>query len=183
MADVTIIWEKEGVSVSPGVDLDLGTITSLPGSITPVEMRLYYSAAPEITKLKDCSFSLSAYSRVYPNPLQSNATTDLEYLGRWGAIDTSLPTGVHINLNKANNYPSASWQTFKPGQGWTIWNGIPVVKEAVRLPGGSYHDTDGEVPVEASVYFLIRIGAPLGVVRVGDFYFSLVFNFTPVYST
>lgn len=183
MSDVNVIWEKGGVSVYPGSDLDLGTISSLPGSITPVEMRLYYSAVPEITLLKDCTLSVSAYTRVYPNPLQSSAAKDLDQIGQWGIMDVGLPTGIHINLNKANNYPSNSWQVLRPGQGWTIWNGIPVVKEAVRLPGGTYHDTDGEVPVEASVYFMLRVGVPAGIARVGNFYFSLVFNFTPVYTT
>jgi hypothetical protein len=177
---ITLFWStiNEGppssvTNINPDTPFDLGNLGS-PGSLSAMELSFYFESTEGIEKLLNCGFYISPYDKVYPQPLTGEAVGDWRELRQWGDVATM---GLQINLDKANEYPEASWQSFSKTAGGTQFNKISLVKEAVVL-GEGFNDTDHELPISGAVYFQLRLLAPVGVDHVGLRYFNLVFDYT-----
>lgn len=178
---ITIFWELVGSGpLDLSVPLDLGSISSTPGETSEQELKVYYTTSGTCPKLTDCGLYLALYSLFYPNPQVSSAYQDWVETKRWGdLISLADKTGLLINMDKQNSYPSASWQPLSSSDGFSSYNTMELQKEAVQLSGGGYHDTDGELPLGANAFFKIKVSAPSGVSRTGNRYIGLVLDYEP----
>ena len=173
---ITLFWRYEPteLAIDPDTIMSLGSLDS-PGSLDPIELCFYFETSLDIDMLKSGGFCLNPYGKTYPQPLASNAARDWRELRSWGDISTM---GLQINLDKANGYPEGSWQSFSKQSGVTMFNKILLIKVAVSLGGGLFHDTDQELPIAGVVYLKLRLLAPTGVDHTGLRYFNLVFDYT-----
>ena len=174
----TLYWNLEGSGpIDPSNPFSLGSLAS-PGSLTPVELSFYYESSLALTNLLACGFYISPYDHIYPQPLISNAISDWRELRSWGILQGQTPTGLQINLDKENDYPDNSWQTFSTQVGSTMFNKIPLIKEAVSLGGGVFASVDQELPLAGKVYFKLRLNSPGNASHAGLRYFNLIFDYS-----
>lgn len=177
MRTISFYWNLEGTGpIDPAVPFNLGDLDS-PGELTPIELSFYYEANPYQAKLFDCGFYLARFDHVYPQVLVSSSTQDYRELQSWGDLQGPTISGLQINLDKKNNYPENSWQTFSRQQGSSIFNKIPLSKDGVSLGGGTFYSYDRELPLVGKVYFKLQIVAPSSADRAGLHYFNLNFDY------
>jgi hypothetical protein len=176
----TIYWEIVGIGpIDQSDPISLGNIAVSPGETTALELKLYFTSEGNTTKLVNCAVFAALYSMLYQNVPDTSAFGDFVELRGWGdKVGESQSAGVLINMDKQNSYPLGSWVSLNSLAGFTQTNPVVLVKESVQLEGGGYHTTDGEIPINATAYFQVKIGSPVGATS-GERYFSLVLDYEP----
>lgn len=176
----TIYWEIVGAGpIDQSDPIALGNIAVAPGETTALELKLYFTSEGNTTKLINCAIFASLYLMLYQNTPGMSAFGDFIELRGWGdKVGETENAGVLINMNKQNSYPLGSWVPLNSLAGFTQTNPVVLAKEAVQLEGGGYHNVNGEIPINATAYLQVKIGAPIGATS-GERYFSLVLDYEP----
>lgn len=177
--DITIFWEAvPGGVLDLSAPLGLGNIAVAPGETEAQEIKVYYSTAGSCRKLVNCGLYLAPYTLPYPAPQESSAYRDWVEVKRWGdLVGLASPVGFLVNMNKQDDYPDSDWVQLNSRFGFSSYTPLRLSRGGVRLAGGSYHDTDGELPLGAEAYFKVKVASPAGIGRAGYRYLALVLEY------